>query len=110
MEESQALQDQNIARIHALSDQLHTTQSMLYDSTKDYLDLKYEFRSCERDWMSERDQLLNELDSHREKVDISEGVDPTFGRVLHVYHDGESRFVSRMFWFVLYCWHEKARV
>ena len=83
MEEMQALHDRDTARIHSLSDQLHTTQSMLYDSTKDYLDLKYEFRSCERAWMSEKDKLLSQLDLYREKLDISEGVDPLMGRTLH---------------------------
>jgi hypothetical protein len=83
MEESQAIHDRDTSRIQNLSDQLHTTQSMLYDSTKDYLDLKYEFRSCERTWMAEKDELLSRLDHCREKMDISEGVDPLLGKMLN---------------------------
>ena len=83
MEESQAIHDRDTSRIQSLSDQLHTTQSMLYDSTKDYLDLKYEFRSCERNWMADKDELLSKLDQYREKLDISEGVDPLLGQMLN---------------------------
>jgi len=55
---------------------------MLYDSTKDYLDLKYEFRACERAWMAEKDSLLSQLDRYKEKIDLNEGVDPLLGRML----------------------------
>ena len=75
MEESQTLQDRDAAKIQSLSDQLHTTQSMLYDSTKDYLDLKYELRSQERAWMADKDALLTEMEEYRERLDFSDGVD-----------------------------------
>lgn len=92
MEEGQAFHDRDASRIQELSDQLHTTQNMLYDSTKDYLDLKYEFRSCERNWMAERDVLFSRLDQYREKLDISEGVDPLLGRMLN--QETHVRYVS----------------
>ena len=79
MEESQALHDRDTERIKGLSDQLHMTQNLLYDSTKDYLDLKYEFRARERQWMTEKDQLLRQLDHFREQLDVSEGIDPVLG-------------------------------
>ena len=82
MDESQAIHDRDAARIQSLSDQLHTTQNMLYDSTKDYLDLKYEFRSSERSWMTEKDRLLSKLDHYRDRVDISEGIDPLYGKMI----------------------------
>jgi len=90
MEESQAIHDRDTSRIQSLSDQLHTTQSMLYDSTKDYLDLKFEFRSCERTWMAEKDELLSKLDQYRNKLDLSEGVDPLLGRMLN--QEPDSRY------------------
>ncbi len=89
MEESEALHERNTARIQNLADQLHTTQNMLYDSTKDYLDLKYDFRLCERAWMTEKDKILNELDHYREKLDISEGVDPLLGVMVNRDKDSE---------------------
>ncbi len=78
-EESHALHDRDTDRIKALTDKLHVTQNLLYDSTKDYLDLKYEYRAKERDWMTEKDQLLRQLDHCREQMDVSEGVDPVLG-------------------------------
>lgn len=79
MEESQVLHDRDTERIKALADQLRVTQNLLYDSTKDYLDLKYEYRAKEREWMSDKDQLLRQLDHYREQMDMSEGVDPVLG-------------------------------
>ncbi len=75
MEESQTLQDRDAAKIQSLSDQLHTTQSMLYDSTKDYLDLKYELRTQERAWMADRDALLSQMEEYKERLDVSDGID-----------------------------------
>ena len=79
MEETQAVHDRDTARIKELTDQLHATQDLLYDSTKDYLDLKYEYRAKERQWMSDKDQLLQQLDCCKEQLDVSEGIDPVLG-------------------------------
>lgn len=79
MEEMRALHDRDAERIKGLTDQLHLTQDMLYDSTKDYLDLKYQFRHEERRWIVEKDDLLQRIDYFRESVDISDGVDPAVG-------------------------------
>ena len=79
MEEYQALQDRDTDRIKCLDDQLHKTQRLLYESTKDYLDLKYTSRAKEREHMAERDQLLQRLDHVKEQFDVSEGVDPVLG-------------------------------
>lgn len=45
---------------------LQKTQDLLYDSTKDFLQLRYVQRSNERNWMSEKDQLLQQLDKFQE--------------------------------------------
>ena len=79
MEEMHTLHDRDVERIKGLTDQLHLTQNMLYDSTKDYLDLKYEFRTKERQWMVEKDDLLRQLDYLRGYMDISAGIDPVLG-------------------------------
>ena len=79
LEEYQALQDRDTERIRFLDEQLHKTQRLLYESTKDYLDLKYTSRAKERDHMTERDCLLQRLDKVREEVDVREGVDPVLG-------------------------------
>ena len=79
LEEYQALQDRDTERIKSLDNQLHKTRQLLYESTKDYLDLKYAARAKEREHMAERDQLLQRLDKVKEDFDISEGVDPVLG-------------------------------
>lgn len=79
LEEYQALQDRDTERIKSLDEQLHKTQRLLYESTKDYLELKYTSRAREREHMAERDQLLKRLDKVKEDFDVSEGVDPVLG-------------------------------
>lgn len=79
MEEMHTLHDRDTERIKELTSQLHLTQGMLYESTKDYLDLKYEFKAEERQWIEEKDNLLQKLDHFREQMDLSAGIDPLLG-------------------------------
>ncbi|CAJ1057353.1 coiled-coil domain-containing protein 77 [Xyrichtys novacula] len=62
-EEAQAQQQRDKERIAALNDKLQQTQNLLHESTKDYLQLKFETRAHEKSWMVEKDRLLRELDS-----------------------------------------------
>lgn len=80
VDEMQARHVQDEEKIKELTDQLYITQSMLYDCTKDYLDLKYEHRANERQWMVEKDLLLQQLDYYQEQTRVGAGVDPTLGR------------------------------
>ena len=79
MEEYQALQERDTVRIKSLDEQLHKTQRLLYESTKDYLELKYTSRAKEREHMADRDQLLQRLDKVKEDLDVSAGIDPVLG-------------------------------
>ena len=46
---------------------LHKTQELLYDSTRDFLSLRFEHRENEKRWMVEKDRLLQQLDAcHRQ--------------------------------------------
>ena len=49
---------------------LQKTQDLLYDSTKDFLALRYEGRTHERNWMAEKDKLLHELDRCHSEMQI----------------------------------------
>ncbi|XP_070558268.1 coiled-coil domain-containing protein 77-like [Ptychodera flava] len=71
MEEMQTITERDRDKIQTLTDKLHKTQDLLYDSTKDYLELKYENRADERVWMSEKDRLLQELDKAKEQLNLS---------------------------------------
>ncbi|XP_060932760.1 coiled-coil domain-containing protein 77 [Limanda limanda] len=62
-EEAYAQQQRDQERIPALTDKLQRTQNLLYESTKDFLQLKFATRAQEKSWMVEKDRLLRDLDS-----------------------------------------------
>ncbi|XP_075894154.1 coiled-coil domain-containing protein 77 [Nelusetta ayraudi] len=62
-EEAQAQRLHDQKRMASLTDKLERTQNLLYESTKDFLKLKFDTRSQEKSWMSEKDRLLRELES-----------------------------------------------
>ncbi|XP_011474841.1 coiled-coil domain-containing protein 77 [Oryzias latipes] len=74
-EEAQAQQRRDQERIAALNDKLQQTQNLLHESTRDFLQLKFESRAHEKSWMAEKDGLLRELDSchHRPRKGGSAG-------------------------------------
>ena len=78
-EEAKAREERDAAHIQALVDRLQKAQDLLYTSTKDYMDLKYELRAKERAWMTEKDKLLQKLDHYRQQLDESQGIDPVLG-------------------------------
>lgn len=49
---------------------LHKTQDLLYDSTRDYLQLRQDHRDNEKVWMGEKDRLLRDLDACKEKLHL----------------------------------------
>ncbi len=62
MEEYETRRLKDSAQIKNLKEKLLKTQTLLQESTKDFLEAKYEMRSVERKWMAEKDRLLNDLD------------------------------------------------
>nr|XP_046249968.1 coiled-coil domain-containing protein 77 isoform X2 [Scatophagus argus] len=62
-EEAQAQRNRDQERLSALTDKLQRTQNLLYESTKDFLQLKFDTRAHEKSWMMEKDKLLRELDT-----------------------------------------------
>ncbi|XP_066283510.1 coiled-coil domain-containing protein 77-like [Branchiostoma lanceolatum] len=71
IEEQDAQRQRDADRIKGLTDRLQKTQDLLFTSTKDFLELKYEGRSDERRWMAEKDRLLRELDMAKDQLNIS---------------------------------------
>ena len=78
-EEAKAREERDAAHIQALMERLQKAQDLLYSSTKDYMDLKYELRAKERAWMTDKDKLLQKLDHYRQQIDESQGIDPVLG-------------------------------
>ncbi|KAM6960519.1 coiled-coil domain-containing protein 77, partial [Aplochiton taeniatus] len=67
VEEGQVQRQRDQDRIKALSDKLQRTQNLLHESTRDFLQLKFDSRAHEKGWMLEKDRLLRELDTTQER-------------------------------------------
>ncbi|XP_056338487.1 coiled-coil domain-containing protein 77 isoform X1 [Oenanthe melanoleuca] len=61
MEEAEFRHRRDQDRIKSMSEKLHKTQSLLYESTRDFLHLKLSARANEKAWMAEKDSLLRKL-------------------------------------------------
>ncbi|KAK7121896.1 hypothetical protein R3I93_022858 [Phoxinus phoxinus] len=68
LEERQVQHQRDQERITALAEKLQRTQNLLYESTRDFLQLKFSSRAHEKSWMVEKDRLLRELDSCQERL------------------------------------------
>ncbi|XP_054632656.1 coiled-coil domain-containing protein 77 [Dunckerocampus dactyliophorus] len=66
-EEARAERQRDEQRISALTEKLQRTQNLLYESTKDFLQLKFDTRAQEKRWLTEKDCLLGELDTCHER-------------------------------------------
>ncbi|NXG64923.1 CCD77 protein, partial [Hemiprocne comata] len=71
MEEAQVQHQRDQDKIKTLTDKLHKTQSLLYESTRDFLQLKSDARANESAWMAEKDSLLRKLDKDLDQLIIS---------------------------------------
>ncbi|KAM4619473.1 coiled-coil domain-containing protein 77 isoform 2-T2 [Polymixia lowei] len=82
LEEGQVQHQRDQERITALTDKLQRTQNLLHESTRDFLQLKFDTRAHEKSWMVEKDRLLRELDSCQDRVRRarSGGEEPGLGR------------------------------
>ncbi|XP_072780013.1 coiled-coil domain-containing protein 77 isoform X4 [Taeniopygia guttata] len=61
MEEAEARHQKDQDKIKAITEKLHKTQNLLYESTRDFLQLKFDARANEKAWMAEKDSLLRKL-------------------------------------------------
>ncbi|NWH56202.1 CCD77 protein, partial [Geococcyx californianus] len=74
MEEAQVQHQRDQDKIKTISDKLHKTQNLLYESTRDFLQLKFDARANEKAWMAEKDSLLRKLDRDRDQFIGGESV------------------------------------
>ncbi|NXA98000.1 CCD77 protein, partial [Melanocharis versteri] len=61
MEESEVRHRRDQDKIKTITEKLHKTQKLLYESTRDFLQLKFDARANEKAWMAEKDSLLRKL-------------------------------------------------
>ncbi|XP_041966220.1 coiled-coil domain-containing protein 77 [Alosa sapidissima] len=73
VEEVQVQHQRDQDRITALTNKLQRTQTLLYESTRDFLQLKFDSRTHEKGWMVEKDRLLRQLDTCHEKLQSGRG-------------------------------------
>uniref|UniRef100_A0A663ERR0 Coiled-coil domain containing 77 n=1 Tax=Aquila chrysaetos chrysaetos TaxID=223781 RepID=A0A663ERR0_AQUCH len=71
MEEAQLQHQRDQDKIKTITDKLHKTQNLLYESTRDFLQLKFDARANEKAWMAEKDSLLRKLDKDLDQLTIS---------------------------------------
>ncbi|KFV47545.1 Coiled-coil domain-containing protein 77, partial [Gavia stellata] len=71
MEEAQVQHQRDQDKIKIITDKLHKTQNLLYESTRDFLQLKFDARANEKAWMAEKDSLLRKLDKDLDQLIIS---------------------------------------
>ncbi|KAM7127569.1 coiled-coil domain-containing protein 77 isoform X1 [Ciconia boyciana] len=71
MEEAQVQHQRDQDKIKTITDKLHKTQNLLYESTRDFLQLKFDARASEKAWMAEKDSLLRKLDKDLDQLIIS---------------------------------------
>ncbi|NXB37343.1 CCD77 protein, partial [Eulacestoma nigropectus] len=61
MEEAEVRHRRDQEKIKTVTEKLHKTQNLLYESTRDFLQLKFDARASEKAWMAEKDGLLRKL-------------------------------------------------
>lgn len=65
LEEIQVHHQRNQDRVKELTKNLHHTQELLYESTKDFLQLRFENQNKEKSWMLEKDHLMSKIKQYR---------------------------------------------
>lgn len=68
MEEAQVQHQRDQDKIKTLTDKLNKTQSLLYESTRDFLQLKSDVRDSEKAWMVEKENLLRKIDKDSDQL------------------------------------------
>uniref|UniRef100_A0A8C3KW50 Coiled-coil domain containing 77 n=1 Tax=Chrysolophus pictus TaxID=9089 RepID=A0A8C3KW50_CHRPC len=68
MEEAQVQHQRDQDKIKTLTDKLNKTQNLLYESTRDFLQLKSDVRASEKAWMVEKENLLRKIDKDSDQL------------------------------------------
>ncbi|NWI58985.1 CCD77 protein, partial [Calyptomena viridis] len=71
MEEAEVQHQKDQDKIKAITEKLQKTQNLLYESTHDFLQLKFDARANEKAWMAEKDSLLRKLGKNLDHIVLS---------------------------------------
>ncbi|NWT84972.1 CCD77 protein, partial [Lanius ludovicianus] len=97
MEEAEVRHRRDQEKIKTVTEKLHKTQNLLYESTRDFLQLKFDARANEKAWMAEKDSLLRKLRKDLDHLVFSTESGKTKQRELKkmIQDDGTSKLHSR---------------
>lgn len=88
---------------------LHHTQELLYESTKDFLQLRFENQNKEKSWMLEKDQLMSKIKQYRAQCKKKEDKIGKGWPVVHESHRKQREYIKVVsvylpkFFFVFFC-------
>ncbi|XP_055251944.1 coiled-coil domain-containing protein 77 isoform X2 [Moschus berezovskii] len=95
VEEVQVHQQRSRDKITELTRSLHHTQELLYESTKDFLQLKFENQNKEKSWMLEKDHLMSKIKEYRVQCKKKE---EKMGKMwlVHESHHNQNEYIKSL--------------
>ncbi|XP_007526303.1 coiled-coil domain-containing protein 77 isoform X1 [Erinaceus europaeus] len=87
IEEIQVQHQRNQDRVRELTKSLHHTQELLFESTKDFLQLRFENQEKEKLWMVEKDHLMSKIKQYRTLCKKKEDKGGKVWPVMHESHN-----------------------
>uniref|UniRef100_A0A8B9Y023 Coiled-coil domain containing 77 n=1 Tax=Bos mutus grunniens TaxID=30521 RepID=A0A8B9Y023_BOSMU len=95
VEEVQVHQQRSRDRITELTRSLHHTQELLYESTKDFLQLRFENQNKEKSWMLEKDHLMSKIKEYRMQCKKKE---EKMGKIwlVHESHHNQNEYIKSL--------------
>ncbi|XP_010343331.3 coiled-coil domain-containing protein 77 isoform X3 [Saimiri boliviensis] len=94
LEEIQVQHQRNQDKIKELTRNLHHTQELLYESTKDFLQLRSENQNKEKSWMLEKDHLMSTIKQYRMQCKKKEDKVGKVLPVTHESHHAQSEYIK----------------
>ncbi|XP_025786187.1 coiled-coil domain-containing protein 77 [Herpailurus yagouaroundi] len=96
IEEIQVHQQRNQDKIKELTKSLHHTQELLYESTKDFLQLRFENQNKEKSWMLEKDHLMSKIKQYSMQCKKKEDKIRNVWPVIHENHHHQNEYVKSL--------------
>lgn len=96
IEEIQVQHQRNQEKIKELTKSLHHTQELLYESTKDFLKLRFENQTKEKTWMMEKDQLISKIKQHKVQCKKKDDKIGKVTPVLHENHHTQNEYIKSL--------------
>ncbi|XP_032205064.1 coiled-coil domain-containing protein 77 isoform X2 [Mustela erminea] len=96
IEEIQVHHQRNQDKIKELTKNLHHTQELLYESTKDFLQLRFESQNKEKSWMLEKDHLMSKIKQYSVQCKKKEEKIGKVWPVIHETHHNQNEYIKSL--------------